>query len=77
MEEAIQRVVEYLLSQGIPGVTIVALGWAVYKLYTRNQELHGTLYEVGRESVKANEATTAAINRLTDLLMQRNSARRS
>ena len=77
MEEAIQRVVEYLLAEGIPGVIILGLGWAVYKLYNRNQELHSTLYEVGRESVKANEATTAAINRLTDLLMQRNPARRS
>lgn len=75
MEEAIQKAVEYLLAQGIPGVVILGLGWAVFKLYNRNQELHQTLYDIGRESVKANEATTAAINRLTDLLM-RNTARR-
>lgn len=76
MEEALQKAIEYLLSQGIPGIVILGLGWAVYKLYTRNQDLHDTLYQVGRESVKANEATTAAINRLTDLLMSRNTVRR-
>ncbi len=52
------------------GVAIFVLGVAVYKLYTRNQELHTTLYEIGRESVKANEATAAALNRQTDLLLR-------
>ena len=75
MEEAIQKTVEYLLSEGISGVMIIGLGYAVYKLYVRNQELHNTLYDVGRESVKANEATTAAINRLTELLMSRGTRR--
>lgn len=62
---------EYVLTNGITQVAvIVALAFAVYKLYNRNQELHSTLYEVGKESVKANEATAAALNRLSDLLVR-------
>lgn len=62
---------EHVLANGITQISvIVALAFAVYKLYNRNQELHSTLYEIGRESVKANEATTAALNRLSDLLFR-------
>lgn len=62
---------EYVLANGITQISvIVALAFAVYKLYNRNQELHSTLYEIGRESVKANEATAAALNRLSDLLVR-------
>lgn len=61
-----------MLEKGVTqAVVIVALGFAVYKLYNRNQELHTTLYDIGRESVKANEATAASINRLTDVLRMR------
>lgn len=70
MEGITESVTQMLLGLGLPGVIIIALGFAVWKLYNRNQELHSTLYEVGRESVKANEATAAALNRLSDLLVR-------
>ena len=70
MEDAVSQIVQTLLGHGLPGLIIIALGFAVWKLYSRNQELHTTLYVVGRESVKANEATTAALNRLSDLLLR-------
>lgn len=70
MEGAVQDIVSMLLGQGLPGLIILSLGFAVWKLYNRNQELHETLYEVGRESIKANEATAAALNRLSDLLLR-------
>lgn len=64
--------IAYVLSNGVTQVVvIVALAFAVYKLYNRNQELHTTLYDIGRESVKSNEATAASINRLTDVLRMR------
>jgi hypothetical protein len=68
----IEEIIKNLLSgQGLTaGVVIAVLLLAVYKLYNRNQELHNTLYTVGRESVKANEATAAALNRLSDLLLR-------
>jgi len=61
-----EQIVTILLAQGLNGVIIVTLGFAVYKLYNRNQELHETLRELGQETVKSNEAMTAALNRLTD-----------
>lgn len=67
---AVEQIVTMLLGQGLPGLIILALSFAVWKLYNRNQELHTTLYEVGKESVKANEATAAALNRLSDLLLR-------
>lgn len=65
-----EQIGQFLLAQGMSGVIIIVLGYAVKKLYDRNQELHQTLFEIGRESVKANEATAAALNRQTDLLLR-------
>ena len=70
MDGVTEPISNMLLGLGLPGVIIIVLGLAVYKLYNRNQELHSTLYEVGKESVKANEATAAALNRLSDLLVR-------
>lgn len=70
MDGVTKSISNMLLGLGLPGVIIIALGFAVWKLYNRNQELHSTLYEVGKESVKANEATAAALNRLSDLLVR-------
>lgn len=70
MDGVTESISNILLGLGLPGVIIIVLGFAVYKLYNRNQELHSTLYEVGKESVKTNEATAAALNRLSDLLVR-------
>lgn len=71
MDTIIEQIVGVILGQGLTsGIVILGLAFAVYKLYHRNQELHTTLYDVGRESVRANEATAAAINRLSDLLIR-------
>lgn len=68
----IDQFVTFVLERGVTSaVVIVALAFAVYKLYNRNQELHTTLFDIGRESIKANEAATASINRLTDVLRMR------
>ena len=65
-----EQIGQILLAQGLSGIIIIFLGIAVKRLYDRNQELHQTLYDIGRESVKANEATAAALNRQTDLLLR-------
>ncbi|SDP92601.1 hypothetical protein SAMN05428967_4485 [Phyllobacterium sp. YR620] len=67
---AVDAVVNLLIGLGLPGVIIIALGFAVYRLYNRNQELLDTMVETGRETVKAQEAATASINRLSDLLLR-------
>jgi hypothetical protein len=69
-ENVIGQIIAFFIAQGLSGVMILGLGFAVYKLYNRNQELAETLREVGRESVKANEQTVAALNRLSDLLLR-------
>lgn len=61
----LDRMIEVVIGLGLPGVIILALAFAVLKLYNRNQELHSTLYTIGREAVRSNEAMTAAINQLT------------
>ena len=70
MDGVTESISNILLGLGLPGVIIIVLGFAVWKLYNRNQELHSTLYEVGKESVKTNEATAAALDRLSDLLVR-------
>lgn len=64
------QIVTTLLGQGVSGVANIVLGYAVWRLYNRNQELHETLYENGKESVKAHEASASALNRLSDLLLR-------
>lgn len=70
MDGAVTQITELLIGLGLPGVGLLFLGFGVVKLYNRNQELHQTLYDVGRESVKTNEATAAALNRLSDMLLR-------
>lgn len=70
MEASLLKIVDSLLGQGPYGAIIIALSIALYKVYTRNQELNTTLYDMSREQVRANEAMTTALNKLSDLLMR-------
>ena len=60
----LEQIFAILLAKGIDGVIIVSLGYAVFRLYNRNQELTDTLIELGKESVRSNEAMTNALNTL-------------
>lgn len=70
MDAGVTKIVEMLLGQGPWGLLIVILLFAVYKLYTSNQELQSALNDMGRDQVKVNEATATAINRMTDTLIR-------
>ena len=66
-------VVGPVLGWGPPGAIIVVLGWAVYKLYNRNQELNAALTQTAVESIKSNvaigqslEKTALAVTALTN-----------
>lgn len=59
---------EQLLAMGLPGIAILALGTAVVMLYRRNQELNTALFDIGREAIKANLASAAALVQLRELL---------
>jgi len=67
----VEPMFQQLLALGLPGLVIIALGFMSYRFYNRNQQLTDTLIAMTRETVKAQEAATDAINRLTDLLRSR------
>lgn len=56
-----------LAQLGLAGTVIFALGYAVLKLYNRNNELQETLAELGKDSVKANEQLTSALNQMAEV----------
>lgn len=67
----VEPILTQLLSLGLPGLVIIALGFMSYRFYNRSQELTDTLIAMTRETVKAQEAATDAINRLAELLRSR------
>lgn len=69
-----QPIIDLLMAQGMSGVVIIGLGYVCNRFYNRNLELTETLITMTKETVKAQEAATDAINRLTDLLRSRPSA---
>lgn len=68
--DVISQIVAVLLSLGLPGVIIIALCFACYRLYNRNQELHDTMFEMGRDVAKSQEATASAIRELTNAMLR-------
>ena len=64
--DAITRMLEAL---GLPGLIIAALGFIAYKLYDRNIALTDKVISTGENSVRAQEAATAAIRELTNLFL--------
>lgn len=71
MDKLIEGIGELFLSRGIEGAIILVLGFAVYKLYNRNQELHDTLSEIGRESVRVHAQMVASLDKIVDALRLR------
>jgi hypothetical protein len=69
--EPISAIITYLLSFGLPGVIIIALGFAYWRKDARVSELQDTLVEVSVQSAKAMGENAAAINGLRELLIMR------
>lgn len=63
-------VIQTLLGLGLPGVIIIALGYMVYRLDNRNEKKEEAMREMQVDFVKAQEAATAALNRLSDILLR-------
>lgn len=61
------EVLSVLTTMGLPGIVILALGYAVRILYNRNQELHEALADLGKDAVKANEQLTSALNQMAEV----------
>ena len=69
-----QEAIDILKTYGLAGLVMGFLGWAVFTLYKRNQELHDTLREIGSESVKVNEQMTTALNQMSEVNRTSNAA---
>lgn len=67
----VSQIITYLLSFGLPGVIIIALGFAYWRKDARVSDLQDTLVEVSVQSAKAMEANSAAINGLRELIIMR------
>lgn len=67
---AATKLVDTLLQLGLPGVVIIALAFVVLTLWRDNKELHKSLNDVSIKSVQALEQNTAALTRLSDLLLR-------
>lgn len=68
--DATLKVVDTVLALGLPGVIIIVLAIVVRSLWMDNKELHKSLNEVSVKSVQALEQNTAALTRLSDLLLR-------
>lgn len=66
----IEPFVSLLVSMGLPGLVIAGLGYIGWRLWGRTEKQQEALLEITRETVKAQEAATAAVNRLSDLLVR-------
>lgn len=64
--DAIVRILEPL---GLSGLLIAGLAFVAYKFYSRNIDLTDKLISTGENSVRAQEAATAAIRELTNLFL--------
>lgn len=62
-----QFALDILKTYGLAGLVMGVEAWIINKLYNRNQELHDALNELGRESVKANESVTHALNAMSEV----------
>lgn len=65
--DAAARILEGL---GLPGLLIGALAWFAWMVYKRNNELQDAMREMTKDSVRAQEAATAAIRELTNMLLR-------
>lgn len=68
--DVVDQIIAFFVAQGLSGMVIVGLAYAVYTLYNRNLELTETLIESGQANVKTNEQVAASLNRLSDLLLR-------
>lgn len=64
-------VIKGFLDQGVLGLIIVALGFAVWKLYSKYDEVQEKRIAESRESVKAVEQNTNTLETMTEVLRER------
>ena len=71
MDEGVKAVITTLLGLGLPGIIIIALGFAVFNLFNKFVDSQNARITERGETVKAVEANTDALGRLSDLIRAR------
>ncbi len=71
MDEGLKAVITTLLGLGLPGIIIISLGFATYNLFNKFVESQNARITERGETVKAVEANTDALGRLSDLIRER------
>lgn len=75
MDSILKGVGDALIALGLPGIIIIALGYGVFRLFGLYTEVQEKRIGEGRETVKAIEENTSALDRLTDLIRDRSDRR--
>ena len=65
------KVIEALIERGLSGIAIVILLYAVTKLFVKYNEIQEKRIAENRESIKAIEQNTNALETLTEVLRNR------
>lgn len=79
MGDIFSTAAEHLLkTYGLPGIIIIGLCWVIYRLSKRDEtrqakldQIQETRVEEAKESTKALESNTDALNRLAELIRDR------
>lgn len=69
MEAVFEGFAKVLVEMGLPGLVIGGLSYMNYMLYRANEKKQEAIVDLTREMVTANATTTAALTRLSDLLL--------
>lgn len=64
--------VKVLVDLGLPGVLIAALGWHDWQIQKRNMALNDMLLKVMEQYATSTSTMTAALNRISDLILRGN-----
>ena len=65
------KVIQGFLDQGVLGLIIVALGFAVWRLWAKYDDIQEKRIAESRESIKAIETSTNTLETLTEVLRER------
>lgn len=71
MEQGLSGSVDQLLQLGLPGVVIIGLGFFAYRVFKLYTEVQERRIAEARETVKAMEQNTAALESLTAVIQAR------
>lgn len=68
-------VIKGFLDQGVLGLVIIALGFAVWRLWSKYDEIQEKRIAESREAIKSIETSTNTLETLTEVLRERGASK--